>query len=77
LYACKRRWKLGLWLKGNEQMQTESQAVMDNLTKWQFQTRFQQQERSWAQHINYKGDYSEGVNTYLQLNLSHYATAVN
>jgi hypothetical protein len=56
-------------------MQTE--AVMINIMKWQFQTRFQQQERSWAQHINYEGDYCEGVNTYLQLNLSHYATAVN
>jgi hypothetical protein len=45
-------------------MQTESQAMMDNITKWQFQTRFQQQ-KSWAKHINYKVDYSEGVSTYL------------
>jgi hypothetical protein len=58
-------------------MQTESQAVTDNLTKWQFQTHFQQQGRSWTQHMNYEGDYSEGVNIYLQLNLSHYATAVS
>jgi hypothetical protein len=46
-------------------MQTESQAMMDNITKWQFQTCFQQQERSWAKHIYYKVDYSEGVNNYL------------
>jgi len=72
-------WVYGLWprLKGNEKIETESQAVMGNIMKWQFQTCFQQQERSWVQHINYERDYSEGVNTYLELNLSHYATAVN